>query len=133
MGISCALTPALHTELSSTPTRLTFSAQTLHKTTPQKPLKTPPHRQKQLRVLLTVHGLPRLHGLHPKPAEWHTSSLYTFNPYSGLIGVHEVEAIRPLPGEGVAEWVLARLGLRTAVGGVVAGAGVGCRGSAVSR
>ena len=40
---------------------------------------------------------------------WHTSSLYTFSPLTGLIISHEVETVRPLPGEGVAEWLMTRL------------------------
>jgi hypothetical protein len=66
--------------------------------------RAPTHRQKQIRVLLTVTGKPRLPP--HKEATWHTSSLYTFSPYSGLIASHEVETIRPLPGEGVGEWIM---------------------------
>ena len=65
------------------------------------------HRQKQIRVLLSIHGMPRLPPHNE--AMWHTSSLYTFSPYSGLIQSHEVEAIRPLPGEGVVEWLTSRM------------------------
>lgn len=69
--------------------------------------KSPPHRQKQIRVLLNITGIPRLPPHHE--ASWHTSSLYTFSPYSGLIAAHEVETIRPLPGEGVADWLMKSL------------------------
>ena len=40
---------------------------------------------------------------------WKTSSLYTICPRTGLILAHEVESIRPLPGEGVTEWLKTRL------------------------
>jgi hypothetical protein len=90
-----SLTPALHTDLATTLQRMTFSP------------PTPPHTHKQIRVQLALHGHPRLPPHHR--AEWTTSNLYTFNPYSGLIASHEVEAIRPLPGEGVGEWVMHRL------------------------
>jgi hypothetical protein len=40
---------------------------------------------------------------------WKTSSLYTLSPLTGRIISHEVESIRPLPGEGVAEWLKTRL------------------------
>lgn len=63
----------------------------------------PPARQRQIRILLTLHGRPRLPPHNE--ATWHTSSLYSFSPYSGLIAHHEVETIRPLPGEGVTEWL----------------------------
>jgi hypothetical protein len=49
------------------------------------------------------------HSLTLQEATWHTSSLYSFSPYTGLIASHEVETIRPLPGEGVAEWLMSRL------------------------
>ncbi|OCF74863.1 hypothetical protein I204_03706 [Kwoniella mangroviensis CBS 8886] len=67
----------------------------------------PSHRQKQIRVQVAVYGTLRLPP--HKEAKWHTSSLYTFSPYSGLVTSHEVETIRPLPGEGVAEWLMSRL------------------------
>jgi hypothetical protein len=35
--------------------------------------------------------------------------LFTFSPLSGLIKDHKVETIRPLPGEGAAEWLKNRL------------------------
>ncbi|KAJ9109208.1 hypothetical protein QFC21_000537 [Naganishia friedmannii] len=64
-------------------------------------------RNRQVRVELSVNGTPRLTPDHP--TSWKTSSLYTFSPLSGLIIEHEVETIRPLPGEGVAEWLSHRL------------------------
>ncbi|BEI82464.1 hypothetical protein CcaverHIS002_0303320 [Cutaneotrichosporon cavernicola] len=98
---------ALHTDLATTLQRMTFSP-------PQAPHSladgfkdTPAVRHRQIRVMLSLHGIPRLPPHHC--AEWTTSNLYTFNPYSGLIASHEVEAIRPLPGEGVGEWVKHRL------------------------
>lgn len=83
----------------------------------------PSHRQKQTRVLVSVTGTPRLPTNHVsfsaiycrsqlirwQEAIWRTSSLYTFSPLSGLIISHEVESVRPLPGEGVAEWLKHRL------------------------
>ncbi|RSH94573.1 hypothetical protein EHS25_004377 [Saitozyma podzolica] len=102
---------ALHTDLSASLERMTFSPQ------PNLPdnradmllsrKSVPQHRRKQIRVLVSVSGIPRLPP--HKEATWQTSSLYTFSPYSGLIISHEVETIRPLPGEGVAEWVMSRL------------------------
>jgi hypothetical protein len=85
----------------------------------RKPI--PAHRQKQIRVSLSLYGTPRFppHKVRPSPSYytvadkqesiWRTSSLYTFSPYSGLIASHEVETIRPLPGEGVSEWLMNRL------------------------
>lgn len=96
------------------------------------------HRHKQIRVLLDISGMPRLPPHHVsapsatwlscheyrivghekavyilgadwQETQWHTSSVYTFSPYSGLISSHEVETIRPLPGEGVADWLMSRL------------------------
>jgi hypothetical protein len=81
--------------------------------------RTPAYRHKQIRVLVKVSGSLRLpphnvsrawmHSTNLQEATWHTSSLYTFSPHSGLIAAHEVEAIRPLPGEGVADWLMSRL------------------------
>ncbi|WVR03907.1 hypothetical protein IAU60_000906 [Kwoniella sp. DSM 27419] len=105
---------ALHTDLRTDLERLTFSpspsdaARTDNASAlmlSRKPV--PAHRNKQIRVLVSVWGTPRLPPHHE--AKWHTSSLYTFSPYSGLIASHEVETIRPLPGEGVAEWLMSRL------------------------
>ncbi|WVW80022.1 hypothetical protein I302_101995 [Kwoniella bestiolae CBS 10118] len=105
---------ALHTDLRSDLERMSFSPSPsdLAKSDPksalllsQKPV--PSHRQKQIRVQVAVYGTLRLPP--HKEAKWHTSSLYTFSPYSGLITSHEVETIRPLPGEGVAEWLMSRL------------------------
>jgi hypothetical protein len=89
----------------------------------RKPI--PAHRQKQVRVSLSLYGTPRFppHKVSPvtsliyqrtviEPKQesiWRTSSLYTFSPHSGLIASHEVETIRPLPGEGVSEWLMNRL------------------------
>lgn len=42
-------------------------------------------------------------------AVWKTCSLYTLCPRTGKIMSHEVESIRPLPGEGVTEWLKTRL------------------------
>ena len=44
-----------------------------------------------------------------QPTSWQTSSLYTFSPISGLIIHHQVETIRPLPGESVGAWLNERL------------------------
>ncbi|TXT10941.1 hypothetical protein VHUM_01692 [Vanrija humicola] len=91
---------ALHTDLNASLERMSVS--------PLAPsaARTPhpaPARQRQIRILLTLHGRPRLPPHNE--ATWHTSSLYEFSPYSGLIAHHEVETIRPLPGEGVTEWL----------------------------
>jgi hypothetical protein len=75
----------------------------------------PLRRQKQIRVLLSIEGNPRLPP--HKAATWSTSSLFTFSPATGLIASHEVEAIRPLPGESVAEWLGKALGFSRAGGG----------------
>ncbi|WVF67122.1 hypothetical protein IAT40_001867 [Kwoniella sp. CBS 6097] len=111
---------ALHTDLRTDLERMTFSPTPsgtgtgtgAAKVDPaaammlsRKPI--PAHRQKQIRIQVAVYGRPRLPPHHE--AKWHTSSLYTFSPYSGLITSHEVETIRPLPGEGVAEWLMSRL------------------------
>ncbi|WVQ74523.1 hypothetical protein IAR50_004124 [Cryptococcus sp. DSM 104548] len=105
---------ALHTDLRSDLERMTFSPapRDLAKDDKRAALVmaqkgVPSHRQKQIRVLLSVYGTLRLPP-HSE-ARWHTSSLYTFSPTSGLIISHEVETIRPLPGEGVAEWLMSRL------------------------
>ncbi len=102
-----SLTPALHTDLATTLQRMTFSPPTPPHSLSDSFKDTPAQRHKQIRVQLALHGHPRLPPHHR--AEWTTSNLYTFNPYSGLIASHEVEAIRPLPGEGVGEWVMHRL------------------------
>ncbi|KAK8861476.1 hypothetical protein IAR55_002297 [Kwoniella newhampshirensis] len=105
---------AFHTGLRSDLERMTFSpspadaakeSQSAALLLSRKPV--PAHRKKQIRVLVSVNGTPRLPS-HTE-AKWHTSSLYTFSPTSGLITSHEVETIRPLPGEGVAEWLMSRL------------------------
>ncbi|WWD16613.1 hypothetical protein CI109_101041 [Kwoniella shandongensis] len=105
---------AFHTDLRSDLERMTFSpspadaakeSQTNALLLSRKPV--PAHRKKQIRVLVSVYGTPRLPS-HTE-AKWHTSSLYTFSPTSGLISSHEVETIRPLPGEGVSEWLMSRL------------------------
>ncbi|TXT06742.1 uncharacterized protein COLE_06073 [Cutaneotrichosporon oleaginosum] len=98
---------ALHTDLATTLQRMTFSPPTPPHSLSDSFKDTPAQRHKQIRVQLALHGHPRLPPHHR--AEWTTSNLYTFNPYSGLIASHEVEAIRPLPGEGVAEWVMGRV------------------------
>ncbi len=84
------------------------------------------NRQRHVRVLLTIYASPRLPPhqvrsppfffphfalivLSLQPTSWQTSSLFTFSPLSGLIKEHKVETIRPLPGEGVAEWLKNRL------------------------
>ncbi|WVQ94503.1 hypothetical protein IAU59_001582 [Kwoniella sp. CBS 9459] len=107
---------ALHTDLRTDLERMTFSPSPSGAATAKvdpaaasmlsrKPV--PAHRQKQIRIQVAVYGRPRLPPHHE--AKWHTSSLYTFSPYSGLITSHDVETIRPLPGEGVAEWLMSRL------------------------
>ncbi|WWC87757.1 uncharacterized protein L201_002649 [Kwoniella dendrophila CBS 6074] len=105
---------ALHTDLRTDLERMSFSptpSQLAQSDTRsalifvKKPI--PSHRQKQIRVQVAVYGTPRLPP--HKEAKWYTSSVYTFSPYSGLITSHEVETIRPLPGEGVAEWLMSRL------------------------
>lgn len=88
--------------------RLTYSPHSpLSTSSPSSPSpidsSIPARRQRQIRVMLSIHGTPRLPP--HKHAVWHTSNLYTFSPYSGLVSEHEVEAIRPLPGEGVMEWI----------------------------
>ncbi|OCF30331.1 hypothetical protein I316_08035 [Kwoniella heveanensis BCC8398] len=107
---------ALHTDLRTDLERMTFSPSPssggVAKVDPAAALMLsrrpiPAHRQKQIRVQVAVYGKPRLPPHHE--AKWHTSSLYSFSPYSGLITSHEVETIRPLPGEGVAEWLMSRL------------------------
>ncbi|KGB78262.1 hypothetical protein I307_02576 [Cryptococcus deuterogattii 99/473] len=105
---------ALHTGLRSELERMTFSPssqdmrQEFRKAAVLHAEKGfPSHRMKQIRVLVSVYGTLRLPP--HKEAKWHTSSLYTFSPTSGLIVSHEVETIRPLPGEGVAEWMMSRL------------------------
>ncbi|WWC68744.1 uncharacterized protein I206_102678 [Kwoniella pini CBS 10737] len=105
---------ALHTDLRTDLERMSFSPSpsTLAQSDPKSALilskkPIPTHRRKQIRVQVAVYGLPRLPP--HKEAKWYTSSLYTFSPYSGLITSHEVETIRPLPGEGVAEWLMSRL------------------------
>lgn len=125
---------ALHTDLTASLERMTFSPQPnlpdnrTDMLVSRKPV--PQHRRKQIRVLVSVSGIPRLPPhkvgslstpprslrnptedplIQMQEATWQTSSLYTFSPYSGLIISHEVETIRPLPGEGVAEWVMSRL------------------------
>lgn len=98
-----SLTAAFHHDCGATLERLSYS--------PHSPLQNkdadgpspPDKRVRQIRVMLSIHGTPRLPP--HKVAVWHTSNLYTFSPYSGLIAEHEVEAIRPLPGEGVMEWI----------------------------
>ncbi|WVO13242.1 hypothetical protein L204_100855 [Cryptococcus depauperatus] len=105
---------ALHINLRSDLERMTFSPSPsdLAKEDKKAALliakqKVPTHRLKQIRVLVSVYGKLRL----PPHTEtkWHTSSLYTFHPASGLILSHVVETIRPLPGEGVAQWLMSRL------------------------
>ncbi|WVQ78740.1 hypothetical protein IAT38_000827 [Cryptococcus sp. DSM 104549] len=105
---------ALHTNLRSEMERMTFSPtpSDAAKDNPKASLilsqkKFPAHRQKQIRVLVSVWGTLRLPPHHE--TKWHTSSLYTFSPVSGLIESHEVETIRPLPGEGVGEWLMSHL------------------------
>ncbi|WRT65585.1 uncharacterized protein IL334_002530 [Kwoniella shivajii] len=105
---------AFHTNLRTDLERLTFSPtmSDLAKSDVKSSLilsrkPVPSHRQKQIRVQVSIYGTPRLPP--HKEAKWHTSSVYTFSPYSGLISSHEVETIRPLPGEGVAEWLMSRL------------------------
>ncbi|WWC60185.1 uncharacterized protein I303_102750 [Kwoniella dejecticola CBS 10117] len=105
---------ALHTDLRTDLERMSFSPSpaNLAQSDPRSALilsrkPTPTHRQRQIRVQVAVYGIPRLPP--HKEAKWYTSSLYTFSPYSGLITSHEVETIRPLPGEGVAEWLMSRL------------------------
>ncbi|WVQ64791.1 uncharacterized protein L199_002960 [Kwoniella botswanensis] len=105
---------ALHTDLRSDLERMSFSPSPsdLAQSDPKSALllakkPVPAHRQKQIRVQVAVYGTLRLPP--HKEAKWHTSSLYTFSPFSGLITSHEVETIRPLPGEGVAEWLMSRL------------------------
>ncbi|OCF39843.1 hypothetical protein I317_06336 [Kwoniella heveanensis CBS 569] len=107
---------ALHSDLRTDLERMTFSPSPssggVAKVDPAAALMLsrrpiPAHRQKQIRVQVAVYGKPRLPPHHE--AKWHTSSLYSFSPYSGLITSHEVETIRPLPGEGVAEWLMSRL------------------------
>ncbi|ODN76787.1 hypothetical protein L202_05388 [Cryptococcus amylolentus CBS 6039] len=118
---------ALHTDLRSDLERMTFSPapRDLAKDDKRAALLmaqkgVPSHRLKQIRVLLSVYGTLRLPP-HSE-ARWHTSSLYTFSPTSGLIVSHEVETIRPLPGEGVAEWLMSRLLGWTNRNGVAEGA-----------
>ncbi|EIW66606.1 hypothetical protein TREMEDRAFT_57761 [Tremella mesenterica DSM 1558] len=101
---------ALHTNLHTSLDRMSFSpspsfSPTLLRGTSD--VSTLPKRQKQIRVLLQIYGKPRLPP--HKETIWHTSSMYSFSPYSGLINLHEVETIRPLPGEGVAEWLMTHL------------------------
>ncbi|AUB27888.1 hypothetical protein CKF44_07594 [Cryptococcus neoformans] len=105
---------ALHTDLRSEMERMTFSPSPRDMRQESKRAavllakkEIPSHRMKQIRVLVSVYGTLRLPP--HKEAKWHTSSLYTFSPTSGLIVSHEVETIRPLPGEGVAEWMMSRL------------------------
>ncbi|ORX33643.1 hypothetical protein BD324DRAFT_639000 [Kockovaella imperatae] len=93
---------ALHSDLRISLDRMTYNSPT-SVALPNLNAK----RQRQIRSLVTVRGKPRLPG--GMEAVWHTSSLYTLSPYSGLIISHEVESIRPLPGEGVAEWLRNRL------------------------
>ncbi|GMK56300.1 hypothetical protein CspeluHIS016_0301400 [Cutaneotrichosporon spelunceum] len=98
---------ALHTDLGTTLQRMTFSLPHVPESVSEEFKDIPTSRHRQIRVMLSLHGIARLPP-HPH-AEWTTSNLYTFNPYSGLIATHEVEAIRPLPGESVAGWVMHRL------------------------
>ncbi|KAL7419743.1 hypothetical protein Q5752_005659 [Cryptotrichosporon argae] len=94
---------ALHTDLHTHLERMTFSP--LPAGHPLARRTTT--RNRQIRVQVSIHGSPRLPP--HKEATWQTSSLYSFCPRTGLIASHEVEAVRPLPGEGVAEWLLHRL------------------------
>lgn len=124
---------ALHTDLYTNLDRMTFSPAPKDLVTSQTTAMLlsrrgiPSHRQKQIRVLVSVHARQRLLPNHvsqqpgsaarrqttdrsiPQEAVWKTSSLYTLSPVSGLISKHEVESIRPLPGEGVAEWLKNKL------------------------
>ncbi|ORY27450.1 hypothetical protein BCR39DRAFT_538069 [Naematelia encephala] len=104
---------ALHSDMRNSLDRMTLSP-TPPAATPLIPgkaltlsRKSIASRQKQIRIQISVHGTPRLPP--HKESTWQTSSLYTLSPYSGLIMTHEVESIRPLPGEGVAEWMRSRL------------------------
>jgi hypothetical protein len=122
-------TSAFHTDLHTSMDRMTFpnsppsSSSFSRLLLARKPVPT--HRKRQIRVHLSLYGTPRFpthkvnHHLSVscrtnaklmyQESIWRTSSLYTFSPYSGLIASHEVETIRPLPGEGVSEWLMNHL------------------------
>ncbi|KAJ9125555.1 hypothetical protein QFC22_000517 [Naganishia vaughanmartiniae] len=102
----------MHTDVYASLDKMTVSPNVTARMATKDLVKRSPNterkrRNRQVRVELSVNGTPRLTPDHP--TSWKTSSLYTFSPLSGLIIEHEVETIRPLPGEGVAEWLSHRL------------------------
>lgn len=119
----------MHTDLNAQLERMTFVPTASEDQAGESPSMrsilshraVPTNRQRQIRMLISVSGIPRLpphkvsRAAKPPPgtasdpvqeAVWQTSSLYTFSPVSGLIASHEIETIRPLPGEGVAQWLM---------------------------
>lgn len=132
---------ALHSDIQTSIERFTVSAAPTLSTPSgsEDASKASPlsRRQRQVRILLKVTGTSRL-GSSTTPTIWQTSSLFSFCPISGLIAEHKVETIRPLPGEGVAEWLRGRLmghlaGAGASAGGVVAPGGTASNGGVGGR